>query len=161
EVNWNRNRHSKRADKPVDRELTVVRVEDGTGKPIAHLVNFAAHPTMLPAKELKFSADYPGVLADGVEKEIGAPCLFLQGAAGDLSTNAGAAPGPDEFGKALAKEVLALAKNLPCPLTGDVSLQVRERDFTFGKRLDLGNPLVRTALDLAFFKELVDFYERE
>src|SRR5262245_20881370 len=44
EVALNRNRHSKRPDAPVDRELVVVRVEDSDGKPIAHLVNFAAHP---------------------------------------------------------------------------------------------------------------------
>src|SRR5262249_35998523 len=54
-VPFNRNRHSKRADKPVDRELLVVRVEDDEGKPIAHLVNFAAHPTMTDGKILKFS----------------------------------------------------------------------------------------------------------
>src|SRR5262245_12804946 len=82
EIDFNRNRHSRRVDKPVDRELIVVRVEDDQGKPIAHLVNFAAHPTMIPAKERKFSADYPGALAGLVEKEMGALCLFLQGAAG-------------------------------------------------------------------------------
>ncbi|HZU39181.1 MAG TPA: hypothetical protein VFA18_24860, partial [Gemmataceae bacterium] len=38
EVNLNRNRHSKRDDKPVDRELLVLRVEDEKGKPIAHAV---------------------------------------------------------------------------------------------------------------------------
>ena len=83
----NRNRHSKRPDKPVDRELLVLRVEDKAGKPIAHAVNFAAHPTMHPAKVLKFSADYPGAMAKLVEQETGVPCLFLQGAAGDLSPN--------------------------------------------------------------------------
>ena len=35
EVALNRNRHSKRPDKPVDRELLVLRVEDNDGKPIA------------------------------------------------------------------------------------------------------------------------------
>src|SRR5262249_48867524 len=84
---YNRNRHSKRPEKPVDPEMLVLRVEDVDGKPIAHAVNFAAHPTMLDAKGRKFSADYPGALAALVEKETGAPCLFLQGAAGDLSPN--------------------------------------------------------------------------
>src|SRR5262245_33924392 len=96
EVPFNRNRHSRRADKPVDRELLVLRVEDADGKAIAHAVNFAAHPTMHPASLLKFSADYPGVMADLVEKETGAPCLFLQGAAGDLSANPGAERGPEK-----------------------------------------------------------------
>jgi neutral/alkaline ceramidase-like enzyme len=161
EVNLNRNRHSRRADKPVDRELIVVRLEDAQGKPLAHLVNFAAHPTMLPALERKFSPDYPGALAALVEKETGGACLFLQGAAGDLSPNPGDERGPRKFGEAVGREVLALAKEIKCTLDKDVALQVRERDFQFSKRIDLSNPLVRTALNLAFFKDLVDFYERE
>src|SRR5882724_11269175 len=40
EVPYNRNRQSKRPDAPVDRTLTVLRVDDLDGKPIAHLVNF-------------------------------------------------------------------------------------------------------------------------
>ncbi len=161
EVAWNRNRHSKRADKPVDRELLVVRIEDGQGKPLAHLVNFAAHPTMLDAKLMKFSADYPGAMAELVEKETGAPCLFLQGAAGDLSASPGKESGPHKFGQALGRDVLALAKDIRCSVGAKSTLQVRERDFQFASRIDLGNPLVRSAYNMAFFKELVDFYERE
>ena len=71
EVNLNRNRQSKRKDAPVDRELAVLRVEDFAGKPIAHAVNFAAHPTMLPADLYKFSADFPGAMAKRVEDETG------------------------------------------------------------------------------------------
>jgi hypothetical protein len=160
DVGWNRNRHSKRADKPIDPQLTVLRLEDATGKSIAHLVNFAAHPTMLPAKVLKFSADYPGFLAKRVEKETGAPCLFLQGAAGDLSTNAGQAPGPEKFGQALAEEVLKLAAAVKCEAK-QTTLQVRKEDFRFASRVDLANPIVKAALSRAFFPALIAFYERE
>jgi hypothetical protein len=160
DVSWNRNRHSKRVDKPVDPQLIVLRLEDAAGKPIAHLVNFAAHPTMLPAKVLKFSADYPGFLAKRVQKETGAPCLFLQGAAGDLSTNAGKAPGPEKFGQALADEVLKLAAAIQCEAK-ETTLKVREEDFRFTSRVDLANPLIKTALSRAFFPAIVAFYERE
>jgi hypothetical protein len=160
-VNLNRNRHSKLADKPVDRELLVLRVEDAQGKPIAHAVNFAAHPTMQDNKVLKFSADYPGAMADLVEKETGAPCLFLQGAAGDLSTNPGAEGGPLKFGQAVGRRVLALAKGIKCTAVAAPTLQAREEDFKFGKRFDLANDTIRTMFEFAFFKALVDFYERE
>jgi hypothetical protein len=160
DVGWNRNRHSKRADKPIDPQLTVLRLEDAAGKPIAHLVNFAAHPTMLPAKVLKFSADYPGFLAKQVEKETGAPCLFLQGAAGDLSTNAGKAPGPEKFGLALAEEVLRLAAAIKCE-SKQTTLKVREEDFRFAARVDLKNPVIKGALARAFFPAIIAFYERE
>jgi hypothetical protein len=161
EVGWNRNRDSRRPDGPVDRELIVMRVEDRAGKPIAHVVNFAAHPTMHDARLLKLSADYPGALAGLVEKETGGPCLFLQGAAGDLSTNRGQAKTPEDFGKAVGREALKLAGTIRCEIGAEASLQAREHDFKLAKRIDLSDALVRTALNVAFFKELVDFYERE
>lgn len=161
EVPFNRNRHSKRPDKPVDRELLVVRVETAKGQTLAHLVNFAAHPTMLDAKLRDFSADYPGALAQHVEQTAGGVCLFLQGAAGDLSANPVNTVGPDAFGMALATKVLQMGKTIECALREPKSLQTREHGFTFGRRIDLGNPLIRTAFAMAFFKELIDFYERE
>jgi neutral ceramidase len=162
----NRNRHSKRDDASVDRELLVLRVEDKDGKPIAHAVNFAAHPTLRDIAERKFSADYPGALADLVEKETNAPCLFLQGAAGDLSANKLGGGGADGFGQALGREVLALAKDIHCTAgrAGGVNplvMETREDDFTFKPRLDLSNPFVRLTLSQAFFPELIAFYERE
>ncbi len=161
EVPFNRNRHSRRGDRPVDRELLVLRVEAADGTPIAHAVNFAAHPTMTSERVRKFSADYPGALAALVEKETGAPCLFLQGAAGDLSTNPGDNAGPEKFGQALGREALALAKAVRCKESPEATLAVWEEDFAFKSRVDLSNPLVRRLYDSAFFPKLVDFYERE
>ncbi|HEV3263776.1 MAG TPA: neutral/alkaline non-lysosomal ceramidase N-terminal domain-containing protein [Gemmataceae bacterium] len=161
EVSLNRNRHSRRADAPVDRELLVLRVEDEDGKPIATAVNFAAHPTMRDVRVFKFSADYPGVMADLVEKESGGPCLFLQGAAGDLSTNAGTEGGPDRFGRALGRQVLTLAKTIRCTAVAEPTLAVREDDFRFKSRTDLDKPGIKAALGLAFLPALVDFYQKE
>jgi hypothetical protein len=161
QLNLNRNRHSRLPNKPVDRELVVVRVEDSAGKIIAHLVQFAAHPVMLDTRERKFSADFPGPMARLVEKETGGVCLFLQGAAGDLSPNPGPDSGPDKFGQAVGRHALDLAKTIRTNVGPKTSLQCRDRDFRFGKRIDLSNPFIRAAFSMAFFKELVDFYERE
>src|SRR5262249_897524 len=79
EVPYNRNRHSKRNPKTRDSQLAVMRFDDSAGKPIAILVNFAAHPVMTDTKVLKFSADYPGFMMNHVQKEMGAPCVFIQG----------------------------------------------------------------------------------
>lgn len=160
QVTLNRNRHSKRADKPVDRELLVLRVEDEAGKVITHAVNFAAHATMRDSKERKFSADYPGVLADLIEKETAAPCLFLQGAAGDLSANPSGEGGADRFGQELGREALALVKKIRCTAIKP-ALAVREEDFTFKTRIDLSNPFIRLTLERTFFPALIAFYERE
>jgi hypothetical protein len=161
EVRLNRNRHSKRADAPVDRELLVLRIEDADGKAIAHAVNFAAHPTMRDAKERKFSADFPGVLAALVEKETGVPCLFLQGAEGDLSPDQGKAKGADAFGEALGREVLKQIKTIRCTASEKPTLRTAEEQFKFGARIDLDNAAVYALYATAFFPELVNFYQRE
>jgi neutral/alkaline ceramidase-like enzyme len=161
EVPYNRNRHSKLAEKPVDKEFLVLRVEDMDGKPIAHAVNFAAHPTMREARGMRFSADYPGALAAVVEKETGAPCLFLQGAAGDLSPNPGPDSRPDQFGAKLGREALDLGKTIHCENSDKHKLQVSEDDFQFKSRIDLANPAIKAGYVNAFFQGIVDFYDRE
>jgi hypothetical protein len=162
EVELNRNRHSKRKEhQPRDNTFTVVRIDDAEGRPLAHLVNFAAHATLTDAKSHEISSDYPGTLARLVEKELGGYCLFLQGAAGDLSGNPSAPGGAEKFGEELGRLVLEQSKRIRCDLTDVSDLRVRQRDFTFGKRVDLRNPAIRAAYSLAFFPALVDFYERE
>jgi neutral ceramidase len=163
EVDLNRNRHSKRKDhQPRDKNFTVVRIEDSKGQPIAHLVNFAAHPTMIDARSREISADFPGALSRLVEKEAGGFCLFLQGAQGDLSAKAPmGATGPEQFGEVLGRLVLEQSKKIRCEAADVASLKFRERDFKFNSRVDLGNPLVRAAYSLAFFPAFVSFYERE
>jgi neutral ceramidase len=162
ETTFNRNRQSKRPDVPVDRTLTVVRLESLDGKPIAHLVHFAAHSTMHPASMLKFSADWPGAMAALVEKEMGVPCLFLQGAAGDLSPNPPpGVRGPVAFGETVGKAAIEQIKSIKCDTQSKPDLSIRFESFTFPARLDVSSPLVHAALSRAFFPELVAFYERE
>jgi hypothetical protein len=55
DVTFNRNRQTKRQPKATDPMLAVVRFDDEAGKPIAILVNFAAHPVMTDTMTLKFS----------------------------------------------------------------------------------------------------------
>lgn len=158
---FNRNRHTKIEPKPVDRELAVLRFDDLSGKPIALIVNFAAHPTMRPASTLKFSPDYVGSMRATVEKELGAATLFMQGAAGDLSVNPGENKGPEAFGQALAREVIKVASGLSSKEVFEPRLEVREKRFQFASRTDLSNPLIRVVYANAFFPELVPNYADE
>lgn len=158
---FNRNRHTKIEPKPVDRELAVLRFDDPTGQPRAVLVNFAAHPTMIPASTLKFSADYVGSMRSTVEKELGATMVFMQGAAGDMSVNPGENKGFEAFGQALGREVIKLASGLTAQDVAQPRLEVREQRFKFGSRTDLSNPLIRAAYGLAFFPELVPNFADE
>ncbi|MCC7162443.1 MAG: hypothetical protein IT331_08110 [Anaerolineae bacterium] len=70
-----------------DHQVGVIRIDDvGTGEPIAILVNFAAHPTIMAWDNRLLSPDYPGTLRRTVESIVGGVCLFLQGAAGNQDT---------------------------------------------------------------------------
>jgi neutral ceramidase len=161
-ANFNRNRHTKLEPKASDRDLAVMRFDDLQGKPLAVLVNFAAHPTMLPSSTLKFSADYVGALKAAVEKETGAPAIFMQGASGDQSVNRELVARQQNmhqaFGQALAREAVKLAQSLQPQEVKQPSLQVREERFKFTARADLSNPVIRSLYERAFFPELIPNY---
>lgn len=159
-VPFNRNRHSRKPEAPVDRELVVLRLDDAQGRPVAHLVNFAAHPTMLPARLLEFSPDYPGALAREVEKE-GGLCLFLQGASGDLSPAALPQQEAEAFGAMVGRKVLETSRGLKTELVPAARLDTAAKTFRFESRVDLSNPLVRGLYAMAFFPKLIAHYERE
>jgi hypothetical protein len=78
------------ADGPLDSDVAVVRLETPSGKPVATLVNYACHPTILGPRSLAISADYVGETRRLVTQETGAPCLFLQGACADINPLANA-----------------------------------------------------------------------
>jgi neutral ceramidase len=155
EVPYNRNRHSKRQPAARDPQLAVLRFDDVEGKPIAVLVNFAAHPVMTSGSILKFSADYPGSMMNHVQKEMNAPCVFIQGASGDMSVNAVNVTGPKGFGEQLGEECVKLARAIETSVPAKPSVAGRVDRFHFSTRIDLNNPAVMAAYGAAFFPELI------
>jgi hypothetical protein len=155
-VPYNRNRHWRGPDAPLDADLVVVRLDEADGRPMAVLAHFAAHPTMEPAETMQFSADYPGHLTRFVEEAMGVPCIFLQGAAGDLSVRPGELKGARAFGEALGGEALALVKAIHAEPWQDARIRAREDDFAFTSRIDFSSPVVQALYTQAFYKALVD-----
>lgn len=156
-ADFNRNRHSKLDPKPSDRQLGLLRVDRASGERLALVINFAAHPTMLPASTLQFSADYVGALKAEVEKSFGGQAIFFNGAAGDQSVQAGESRrGHLAFGQALAARAVTLAAQLnPATTPQPTTLSLREDRFGFSSRTDLRNPVVRALYERAFFPELI------
>lgn len=154
--NFNRNRHSKREPVPIDRTLSVLRFEAvDEERSVATLFNFAAHPTSLPTEKYEFSADFVGGARESIEKELGGIAVFMQGAAGDLSTNRGPYGSHSEYGKALGKKVVALAQALESHPVKTPTIQSFEQQFEFSSRTNFKNPLIQAAYSVAFFPELV------
>lgn len=156
QVPMNRNRHSKLEPKPIDSELGVIRLDSLDDQPIAILVNYAAHSTMFDSKDLRYSADWPGEMMKSVEAKCAAPCLFLQGAAGDLS------PRTDDntrslesYGAKLASEVEAIFTTLKPTVPTRPAIKAKRTVFDFSTRIPLREPLTQFAFRQAFFPELV------
>jgi len=69
---------------PADQTVLTARFSHA-GETIATLVNYACHPTTLAWENTLISPDYPGAMREVIEQATsGAPCVFLQGASGEL-----------------------------------------------------------------------------
>jgi hypothetical protein len=84
-VGWSYNRT--RENGPVDTRLTVWRADTADGRPLAAVVNFQAHPTvMMSLGSTDLSRDAPGLITDTFEAALpGVTALYLQGSCGDVN----------------------------------------------------------------------------
>jgi len=160
DVDLNRNRHTKQAVRPTDPQLAVVRFDSLNGKPLAVLVNFAAHPVTIDDKVLKFSPDYPGALQDRVEGTLGTNCFFMQGASGDLSPNRGNLE-TKAYGEKLGDLVVEMVKRMETAVPKSPSIKAKVDRFEFSSRVDFNNVFVTSAFKQAFFPELVSNFTAE
>jgi hypothetical protein len=67
----------------VDHDVDVVGFDDADGDPIATIVNYAMHPTIMAHENQWVTPDFPGPMREVVEHTVGGICLFLQGAGGN------------------------------------------------------------------------------
>lgn len=73
-------------DGPFDDELIVMRVDGAEGHPLAVLMCFGCHPTVMGHENLLFSADFPGAARRALSATYpGTVILFANGTAGDIS----------------------------------------------------------------------------
>jgi len=72
-------------DGPVDRRIGLMRIDKQNGSPLALVANYPIHGTVLGYQNLMISGDAPGIVSEYVEVKIGAPLIFVNGAAGDLA----------------------------------------------------------------------------
>lgn len=86
-VSWFERNQTRIPTAPVDPTVTVLRIDGADGSPIAILTNYACHPVIFGSDNLRYSADFPGVMNRVVEEAFGGRPLsfFLQGAPGDIN----------------------------------------------------------------------------
>ncbi len=101
---------------PADGTILVGRVTDPGGQLRAILVNYACHPTTLAWQNRLLSPDWIGAMRQTVEEHCGAPCLFLQGASGELAPReqyTGDLNVADRHGRQLGFAVLSALEAMP------------------------------------------------
>ena len=119
---------------PVDPMVGVVRLDDLAEEPIATLVHYSCHPTIMGPPCTLITPDYPGVVRRVVEESLGGTCLFLQGATGNQAPIVGYVGDPAVYhlaGQRVGLVAAGVAANL-------VTLPRRQR---FVQTLESGAPL--------------------
>ena len=105
---------------PADDTVLTARAHAEDGTLLATLVNYACHPTTLAWDNTLISPDYPGAMRETIESATGAPCLFLQGASGELGPvegYVGDTEVADRNGRQLGHAALSTLESLPAPGT--------------------------------------------
>jgi neutral ceramidase len=118
-------------DGPVDRQLGLIRLERQEGGLIALIANYAMHGTVLGGKWMEISGDAQGTVAEYVEKQLGAPMLYINGAAGNIAPIYSVYDTPraghlTQFNVLLGDKILATNRNIAAAVA-EVKLEASER----------------------------------
>lgn len=103
-----------------DDTVLVARITDPQGRLRGTVVNYACHPTTLAWQNTLISPDYVGAMREVIETATGAPCVFMQGASGDLGPRRGYTGDlavAESNGRQLGYAALATLEALPPPAT--------------------------------------------
>ena len=105
-------------DGPVDRQVNLLRVTRADGSPLALVVNYAMHGTVMSGQNLKISGDGPGVVAAYLEEQLGGTVLYVNGAAGNIAPIYSVYADPSsghlsQFRVLLGDRVIAAARAMP------------------------------------------------
>jgi len=145
-VTWFEHNPTQEPTAPVDPTLAVLRVDAADGRPLAALVNYACHPVVFGPDNTQYSADWPAVMEETVERALGsqAVCFFLQGAAGDINPYFAVVPLKEDAvkerewtGRRLGEEAARVAKEIHTQANADASLDFAEDLLPFHFRYNV------------------------
>ena len=131
-------------DGPTDRQIGLIRLERPDGGLIALVANYAIHGTVMSGANLQISGDAPGVVSAYLEQKLGAPVLFVNGAAGNLAPIYSVYPDArsghlTQFNVLLGDRILAAVRAMGTG-AADVTLEASERRIATPNRAGLAWP---------------------
>jgi Neutral/alkaline non-lysosomal ceramidase, N-terminal len=118
-------------DGPADRGIGLVRIERSDGGLLALIANYAMHGTVMNGQNLLISGDGPGTVTAYLETKLGAPVLFVNGAAGNLAPIYSVYPDAksghlSQFNVLLGDHILSAAKSIEAA-TDDITMWMGEK----------------------------------
>lgn len=138
---------------PVDKEYGVIRLDSADGTPLAVLLHYACHPVVLGPDNYEYSADFVGAACATVEQAHAAPCLYLQGACGNINPymdktplDQGGVKEMQAMGRGLGELVAATARDTKTAVPEQPSIQFETRTIPVRVRWDIDDPEVRAVL---------------
>jgi len=154
-------------DGPVDHQIGLLRLEKADGKLLALIANYSMHGTALGGENALISGDAPGTVEEYVEQKLGAPMLYINGAAGNQAPIYTVYPDfrsahLDAFEVLLGDPIIQSNARLG-PTTSDVELTLGQmtvetpRKEGMGWAPDLGDYLRTTSTGVAMIKLPVRF----
>ena len=154
-------------DGPTDRHIGLIRLERPDGTLIALIANYSMHGTALGQENTLISGDAPGTVAAYVEEKLGAPMLYINGAAGNMAPIYTVQPSfrafhITEFNVLLGDRILA-ANRSTAPATSQVHFRLGEkavetpRRAGFGWDESLGNYLLASGGEAGIIRMPVRF----
>jgi hypothetical protein len=117
-----------------DSTLLVGRITDEDENILGTIVNYACHPTTLAWQNSLISPDYLGAMRQLVSSLTNAPCLFLQGASGELAPAeqyTGNTDIADKHGRQLGYAVMSVLESMLQPAT----------ELAYAETVESGAPL--------------------
>ncbi len=155
----------------IDPTVGVIRVDDQQGNPLAILVNYACHPVIFGPDNLRYSADYPGAMAQLVEASFDGNsskrpiCFFLQGAPGDINPLLDKTPLAEnadvikrEVGEKLGREVARVARTIQTEAPANPEVAFLREELRFQNRWDLEK--LRAQVNRAYGPNVARRYQR-
>jgi len=142
---------------PVDPEFAVIRLDTVDGQPLAVLFHYACHPVVLGPDNLQYSADFVGAACKTVTEALSAPCLFLQGACGNINPyldktplDKGGVEAMQTTGRKLGELLLATSRSIKTKAPVTPTLEFDAQVIPVRTRWDIEAPEVQAVLSKAY-----------
>ena len=154
------NNHERTFTHPVDQRIKVLQIDNTRSQPIATLVHYACHPVISGNKNMRVSAEIPGVICAHVSKHVGGECLFLQGACGEINPYLAALLQEDgnaysqlvEEAEKAAREVVKIAQHAKPANEEAYTIRYKDVPVSFGFRHALTDERI-TGMLKSYFSE--------